>query len=409
MMNTKRKNSTIDSNTSKKRKKLSREELHEQDVGIRYSKLVNTGAKFLRKEAKVCKAFECQKIIRKIKAIKASSSNHNDDFADKTEGDDETTKSYKMNKKIQNLEEKLNLTKAFELDELVYIALTRLGLDPTKVTTKKAKNENNAKKLEKEDTDSMDASTKEKHNQLIESILTHKKMIAAIEVVNKSATEYNIWLARKEERLSGKETQSKKTKKKNKNHNNNSSSKKSKSSDVSDHIADSGLFIDSLAGKVENDDADDDILAKYAGFGQEEGNDVDENDDEFEIYTDAEPRKKRKNRMGQRERKARAMALEAKQQHGKPFDPRSIKKWYELKPKNPKKEKKNNTSDNKSQLASGLDATKKVDASEVVNMGSNWKDEGKAHPSWAARQVQKSKSGSGIGNIEFKGKKITFD
>jgi len=42
-------------------------------------------------------------------------------------------------------------------------------------------------------------------------------------------------------------------------------------------------------------------------------------------------------------------------------------------------------------------------------MGKSWKEEGKAHPSWAARQLQKSKSGSGIGSIEFTGKKITFD
>ena len=69
--------------------------------------------------------------------------------------------------------------------------------------------------------------------QLIESILTHKKMISAVEVVNKSATEYNIWLARKEERLSGKETQSKKTKKKKKNNNKSRNKSKSCSFDTS--------------------------------------------------------------------------------------------------------------------------------------------------------------------------------
>ena len=106
--------------------------------------------------------------------------------------------------------------------------------------------------------------------------------------------------------------------------------------------------------------------------------------------------------MGQRARKARALAIEANRK-GKPYDNTKIKKWWELKPKNTRK------NENISELASGLDSSKKVDAAEIVEMGSTWKEEGKAHPSWAARQVQKAKSGSGIGNIEFQGKKITFD
>ena len=38
----------------------------------------------------------------------------------------------------------------------------------------------------------------------------------------------------------------------------------------------------------------------------------------------------------------------------------------------------------------------------VSSMGKGWKDEGKAHPSWAAKKADK-------GIQEFKGTKITFD
>ena len=51
--------------------------------------------------------------------------------------------------------------------------------------------------------------------------------------------------------------------------------------------------------------------------------------------------------------------------------------------------------------------TKNVGVEEIASMGKVWKDEGKAHPSWAAREAQKAKSGLGL--PEFEGKKITFD
>ncbi len=425
MMNTnKRKrnhNQTTKAKGGNKRKRLSREELHEEDVKIRYSKLVNKAAKVLRKEAKVCKTFECQKIIRNIKTMNKTSigsNNSDDNRCDKkidqvkTEENEYQTK---IKKKIQNLEEKLEMTKSLELDKVVHVSLTRLGLDPTKVAPKKAQNKKKSKETKKhneegnalvvdDDVDDDVDDTRDKNKtQLIESILKHKKMISAIETVNSSAIEYNRWLAKEEEWLhSGGKKSLKKKNKKNENDTNNYRS----SADVSAHIADSGLFITSLAGGNDDEDDEEDnaeLLEQYAGFGQDKGN----NDGDYEMYRDGAPTKK-KNRMGQRERKARAMAFEAREQQGKRYDPGSIKKWWELKPKNPKKDKAP-TKSKKDQLASGLDASKKVEASEVVTMGTNWKDEGKAHPSWAARQVQKSKSGSGIGNIEFKGKKITFD
>ena len=41
---------------------------------------------------------------------------------------------------------------------------------------------------------------------------------------------------------------------------------------------------------------------------------------------------------------------------------------------------------------------------DIAQMGKTWKEEGQAHPSWAAAAAQKS-----TGIAEFKGTKITFD
>merc|ERR1711957_161610 len=46
--------------------------------------------------------------------------------------------------------------------------------------------------------------------------------------------------------------------------------------------------------------------------------------------------------------------------------------------------------------ASGLDTSKNVKVSDVAMMdGKNWKEDGNAHPSWAAREATKSKT-SGV-------------
>jgi hypothetical protein len=259
--------------------------------------------------------------------------------------------------------------------------LTRLGLDPSQKGNIGKKNksinpvENSEEKNEKGDNGDKRSDNGQFYSSLIETTLQHKKMIPVMESVNASVLEYNSWFVRREERIAG---GAKKAKKK-KNSNN-------RVIDVSGHDGDTGLFIDSLAGREPD-------------YGDVEKDIEGEENQQYDMYTDLAPAKR--NRMGQRARKAKAMALEAKKA-GKHFDG-SIKKWWELKPKNVKNEKIVIN-----ELASGLDASKKVEAAQVVEMGSNWKEEGKAHPSWAARQVQKAKSGSGIGDIEFKGTKITF-
>ena len=54
-------------------------------------------------------------------------------------------------------------------------------------------------------------------------------------------------------------------------------------------------------------------------------------------------------------------------------------------------------------LAVAKDAGPKIVLKAAVGgMGKEWKEKGKAHPSWAAKKADK-------GIVEFKGTKITFD
>ena len=149
---------------------------------------------------------------------------------------------------------------------------------------------------------------------------------------------------------------------------------------------DSNLFIGSL-----NDSAlptEQEEVEEYDGIGYGMRNEY----EQFPVE-----KKKKKNRQGQRARRIKAMAIEARKA-GRVWDP-SIN-WREKKPK-----AKENEKDEKNESASGLDKSKEIKAAEVANMGKSWKEEGKAHPSWAAREAQKAKSGIAA----FAGKKITFD
>mmetsp|Transcript_3776 Transcript_3776/g.4451 ORF Transcript_3776/g.4451 Transcript_3776/m.4451 type:complete len:385 (+) Transcript_3776:83-1237(+) len=369
------------SNATRKRKKRSREELHNEEAEIKYSKLVHISQGKIRKEAKICKTFECQKIVRKIKALNKSShddnENHDDDRNVKTseveQNEDIKDSNSKKQRRIRNLEEKLKLTRAFQLDDLVEVCLKRLGLDFSKSKKRKSDSTDSAAENNCEENECT-KEAQEYYTTLIESMLQHKKMISAVEVVNKSVLEYNTWQARREQWLSnGSKSSSKKI----------SHAYGQMNQDISEHRQNTGLFINSLAGEE----------VDYSNEGEgEDGENYDE-------YVD-EPKKK--NRMGQRARKAVAIARETKY-NGRGNDD-SRKMWWELEPKNPKKMKQDHN-----ELASGLDVSKKVEVAQVAEMGKSWKEEGKAHPSWAARQLQKSKSGSGIGSIEFTGKKITFD
>lgn len=333
-------------------------QIHEEIVSQKHSSLLYMSRKTLRKEAKVVKSFECQKIVRKIKELKSSG-----------DGD--------IAEKLKKFEEKLKHTKAFDLELVVQACISRCGLTQKDMT-------------DDDDESNHDISTSnvdydEFTAQLMNDILKHKRIVAVMQNIRVKVSEYNTWLAREEEWLAGKKHNEKKQSDK---------SGKSLKRNRNDYdSADNDIFIGSLANNG-------DELSGYGDADEEEGGNEDEGFTDFENYDDLQMTKK--NRMGQRQRKARAKAIEAANK-GKVLGKDQSLNWR------PKKQKRDDSHKEKSKVesASGLDISKNVQVAEVANMGKNWKDEGKAHPSWAAREAQKTKSGLGI--VEFKGKKITFD
>ena len=369
-------------------KKMSNIVRYQQEANDKYRKVVHESTKTLRRAVKKCKSFECQQIIKEISLLKKKSENEidssdeilNDDETKLKSVDDNDEKISSKMTNIKSLEEKLRYTRSFALNEIVNVCLGRLGIDtsgdPDTTKGEENKKDNNGNKIQgfqKLENSDQERNDLQLRSELVESILQNKKVLDVTESINSSILEYNRWLAKREKHVQSSSQ-------------NNDRRKRKMNSNVEmfGHDGDSGLFIDSLAGGCIDD-----------------ANENDEGKANSDMYTDFAPTKKR-NRMGQRQRKARALALEAKK--GGTVCDDKVKEWWELNPKNVRKE-----ISKMNELASGLDASKEIKAAEVVGMGKSWKEEGKAHPSWAARQVQQGKSGSGIGKIEFQGKKTTFD
>jgi len=226
--------------------------------------------------------------------------------------------------------------------------------------------------------------TKKFKKNLVETMLRHKRLSSAIQSVSEKVSEYNSWLSRREDWLMGRSSG---RAPRHKNENNPQKKRGAKRGrDEQEFQGGSNLFIGSL-----NDSAlpiEQEEVEEYDGIGYSMRNEY----EQFPVE-----KKKKKNRQGQRARKIKAMAIEARKA-GRVWDP-SIN-WREKKSK-----PKENEQNHKNESASGLDKFKEIKAAEVASMGKSWKEEGKAHPSWAAREAQKAKSGIAA----FAGKKITFD
>lgn len=375
---------------NKKKSKKSKQELHEEEAGEKHSSLIAQTTKSIRKEAKVVKSFECQKIIRKIKALNESSksaSTANDKDEDGATNTSDAAISptaagvdEKTQLQLEKLDEKLKAMKEFDIDCVVQVALRRLGLEHNK-----GKNKNKDKDKDKDNNPEEKKSTK----SIIESLIKQKRVSSAMQSMSEKVSDYNAWLSRREQWLAkgGKGPMS--VHYDSNTTENNKGKKRGREIDVAGHDGASGLFIESLAGNaVPEDEFGDPSLMGYEGYEQEG-------------YVPEFQQQKKKNRPGQRSRKAKALAIEAKKA-GKNWD-NSIN-WREPKKRS---EEEHNQNYQKNESASGLDRSKGIKVAEVANMGKDWKEEGKAHPSWAAREAQKEKSGMGI--VAFAGKKITFD
>lgn len=266
----------------------------------------------------------------------------------------------KVARRVANLDEKLRYTKAFSIDEIERICLRRVGL----------KNTDGAESVP--DDQKEDDLSKKYKKDLVDSMLRQKKLSSAMQSASEKVSAYYIWLSRREEQI---RMRGKSKSKNNKSTGQSRGTKRGRDTGFDDHGGNSALFIDSLNGSTLTTEDQ-----EYA-FGMSYG---------------GEQEVKKKNRPGQRARKMKAMAIEAKKA-GRVWD--SNNSWREKKVKPEGKRTKTN------EHASGLDKSKKINVAEVASMGQSWKEEGKAHPSWAAREAQKAKSGIS----QFAGKKITFD
>lgn len=357
----------MQTNKKKKSKRTytSREDQLQAEKVEEFSRLDYNARKLIRKEAKLVKAFECKKINKKIKPLKDEVSIANN----------QDTKS---KQKLEKLEFKLKATKDFDLEQLVDVCMQRLGINQLKPHNKD-ETQPHHKKEQQPNTASFDSATNDYHQTLIESILQHKKIISALDEIDKKVVTYRNWVVGREKRMRSEHTDSEFHKGQKKSKKRKLNKEQSQIMSVNDDI--STLFVNSLSGAIPDEMDDDDGANGYA--------------DDFELDIP-----KKKNRKGQRARKAKAMAIEAKKA-GRLWD--SSINW---RPKKSKDDQNNSQETDANQSsASGLHNKTEVKIADVVDMGKSWKEEGKAHPSWAAREAQKAKAGI----AQFAGKKITFD
>ena len=328
-MSTKQTNNMKQNNKRKRQQSNHRspEEQYQIECTERYSKPYHVCFKQMYKEAKVVKSFECQKIVRAIKAA-------NESITQQSEGGhDKKAQDAKILKKIEALEQKLERTKKLDLDVLVQVALKRLGvlsLDPNMGTDSAAEDEENSGGglKNKQAGDGRDENASSQANDpfyqfLIETILRHKRLSTVMDLINEKVTDYNNWATHQEEMLQSDRTandllgKNAKKKKRQKQHSRDQNdtivagSQKRRKMDLEGHEGSSGLFIGSLSGQKVEGYSDDEEAGEYGAYGD---------GDLFE--------QKKKNRPGQRARKAKALAIEARKA-GKTWD--SSVNWREKK------------------------------------------------------------------------------
>lgn len=280
--------------SSKKRRRSGAETLQSYTDRLLYQ-----CRKDLRKNAKISKNFECQKIIRKIKQQK------------NTKNDD----------KLKNWRE-------LPLEPVIDECFRRLGVsDLLAMETRKEKS------VRKENT----VTREEPDKQAIERILQHKRMREALESWSLKVTEYRRWCSRNNSHNSDGDSDDDDVKEKRKRKPN---------------------------SKKEKQPVADPIDSSHSLFMTLNTNDEDEEDGT----------RPKKNRAGQKARRAKAQALEARRE-GRSVDKSS--NWREALEKNhyPPEDAERQPTEEEKQL----------------------------HPSWEASKTKQSSI------VEFQGKKITFD
>ena len=400
------KKSTSNNNASKKKRKRRQRSKSEDERELieaqkeRYDRLIYTARKQLHKSAKQIRTFLLQKEIRK-----------------------------QSNKGGDNASTGIDAKKSLDLDVVTSQAIRQLGLYHCDPRFKIAREETTPEDgpTEAEDSKPEDNAKQEKSNKrkkgnkkenrkddnappvipaplaaddpqkpLVDAVLTHKRFSKSLEEWNDKVTEYRRWCMKLEQRNNpnpfDEDFAPSKRSKKNKN----------KQKRAASSIADAGL-----QATVENESS---LFCTLGGAIP----DVIEKD-EFNKYSQYGPGSelgevpKRKNRMGQRQRRAKAMAIEAKKQ-GRSHEYQSAN-WREPKPKEGKDDAGNEGGKRKSRgrgretnrnQRSFQNKDRDYSRQQHEEPTTNNQADEKQHPSWAAKQAQST------GIVAFKGTKITF-
>ncbi|CAB9523318.1 expressed unknown protein [Seminavis robusta] len=353
------------SNKTKRKQKKQKSELPrwEQEQVQYYERLLHATKKSLRKHTKTVKNFECQKEIRKLKDNKKK----------------ETSCSYELLKQL-------------DLEWVVQECVRRLGIlhlnpqQPSLLVVEEQKEEEDAPPIPPEAMD------------LVERLLKHKRLQSTLEEWNEKVTEYRRWSLQKQEqhdthKFSTTTTMSKKKKQK---------QKKKAAANQSEELreptsVDTSLFCTlgaAPAGDVEEDDqdSDDPYQNPYGPGGTLE-------------HQQQQPKK---NRKGQRARRAKAMAIEAKQA-GRLHRAQDSLNWRAPKQNQDHNNNHNNNDPNSHNQSHHSNNNNQWDSSKVApNHNHHQQQQPKQkeeplHPSWAAAKKETS------GIVQFKGTKITFD
>ena len=409
----------IDRKSSKQPKKRKRvrpspEDQHQIEVADRFNKLVHACSKHLHKDAKIVKSFECQKIVRSIKSAKEISSEDAGKCNNIDGASDATNMEPKSLTRLKTLEKKLERTKKLDLEALVQVGLKRLGvlsLDPRVdeefILDEGDNHETFGKQRKEARSQNLDAKALSQcddpfYQALIESMLQHKRLSASLDQLNEKVTEFREWKVSREGMLPGETNTiddaggSMKRKKKKQEINSSGNStmvvaggfqSRKRGLDLGGDEGASGLFIGSLAGLP---------AEAYTDDGEYDMGGSDDDDRNMDGYQE----EMKKNRPGQRARRAKATAIEARKS-GKTWV--SSLNWREKKSGRVDVKSRDGGHDHKSR-PSDSGSVKPTAAQHIATMGKTWKEEGNAHPSWAAKAAQKSQ-----GIAKFEGTKITFD
>jgi hypothetical protein len=390
----------------------------EEKVLLLWKKLHYECRKQLHRQAKICKSLECQKLVRHLKQYHHHHHHQNEASNDNNGGNDTKSPATSLaavssvhdddDKVVPKQERKLRRLKSMSIDNIVDVALRRIGMPIMADNMNTADNagadedddEDNGHHQHQDDSTvaptvgSMDNTkvpssatvllspqqSNEVVNEWIEVILQQKRMRECMETWGEKITihqrQWHQYQQRKKQGNSNISTIRSRNTNMNDNNSNNSTKKDihSRDNDVQNVTFGKSQF-------VHLGDNDDDDHNHHAN----------DNDNKKDIHPSIKA-----NRPGQRARKAKAMAIESRKL-GTPVA-QSLN-WRNKKATAPVSlPVQNNTS---THYSSNQSTSKNICSSSHNNVTTQTSDQ--LHPSWQARKTQT------VGIVAFQGTKVTFD